>query len=101
VIERQSLRHRRIEIARERSVHDVAAKAGVACQHGMIEARFQERLGRAVVLLANADAECREIVEEEIAPVIRRHDDQDIRPRHHQAMADLRKALFDEGPRRR
>jgi hypothetical protein len=89
VIEREPVRQRRIKIAIDRRVHEVLAETRMPGQRQMMKMLFQERFRRSVMLGADADTERREIVEEEIHPMIRRHNHQHIGPRRHQPLADL------------
>src|SRR6266852_3653478 len=57
VVELQAMRQRRLEIMLERAVEQMATEGGVALEPPARKNLLHERLGRAVVLLADADAD--------------------------------------------
>src|SRR6516165_6974210 len=61
VVELEAVRQRRLEIAVERGFEQMASKRGVALEALARKHLFHERLGRAVVLVADADADRRQI----------------------------------------
>jgi hypothetical protein len=56
---------------------------------------LHERLRRAIVLVADADAYRGQVVDEEVDPVIRRDDDEEIRPARRKPPSDLVEAGFE------
>src|SRR6266446_4936397 len=70
--------------APERDASAVVALEALAWKH-----LFHERFGRAVVLVADADADRRQIADEEVDPVIGRYDDEQVRSARLEAAPDL------------
>src|SRR5262252_4869224 len=89
VVELEAVRQRRLEIAVERGFEQMASERGVALEALARKHLFHERLGRAVVLVADADADRRQIADEEVDPVIGRDDDAQVRPARREAAPDL------------
>src|SRR6266853_4664086 len=77
VIERQVVRYRGLEVAFERGLQDVIRELRVS-RDLLVRAVLHPRLGRALVLLAHADADARPVVDEEIHPVIGGDLDKDV-----------------------
>src|SRR6266446_5062594 len=89
VVELEAVRQRRLEIAVERGFEQMAPERGVALEALVRKHLFHERLGRAVVLVADADADRRQIADEEVDPVIGRYDDEQVRSARLEAAPDL------------
>ncbi len=89
MVEPQPVRQRRLEILRQCGFQEMSPERGMALQPGMRIDLLHERLGRTVVLVADADADSRQIVDEKVDPMIRRDDDQHIRPAGGEAAPDL------------
>jgi hypothetical protein len=85
----QPMRQRRIEIVIERGLQKMPSERGVALEHRMRIDLLHERFRRPVVLVADADADRRQIVDEEVDPVIRRHHDENVGPAGAQPPPDL------------
>ena len=82
------MRQRRLEIIGERGFQQVHREAGMA-RDLLPREVAEERLGRPLVRRADADADVRQIVEEEIGPMVGRDLDQQIGPRRLEAAAHL------------
>src|SRR5246127_3350588 len=89
VIELEAVRQRRLEIAVERGFGQMGPERGVALEALARKHLFHERFGRAVVLVADADADRRQIADEEVDPVIGRDDDEQVRSARLEAAPDL------------
>ena len=89
VVKLEAVRERRLEIAVERGLEQMTPERRVALQPLVREHLAHERLGRPVVLVADADADRRQVADEEVDPVIGRDDDQQIGPAGAQPPADL------------
>ena len=89
MVELEAVRQRRLEIAVERGFEQMAPERGVALEALARKHLFHERLGRAVVLVADADADRRQVADEEIDPVIGRDDDEEVRPARLEPPPDL------------
>src|SRR5262249_10177513 len=87
--ELEAVRQRRLEIAVERRFEQMASERGVALEALARKHLFHERLRRAVVLVADADADRRQIADEEVDPVIGRYDDEQVGPARLEAAPDL------------
>jgi hypothetical protein len=80
VVELEAMRQRGFEIAIERGLQQVPAEGGVAFEPFARKHLLHEWLRRAVVLLADADADRGQVADEEIDPVIGRDHDEQVRP---------------------
>src|SRR5262249_56147927 len=78
-----------LEIAIERGLEQRAPEGRVALEALAGKHLFHERLGRAVVLVADADADRRQVADEEVDPMIRRDDDEQVRPARLEPPPDL------------
>ena len=71
VIQRQAVGDRRVEIAAQRGVQQVAAECRVTGQCFMRIDGFHERFRRAVMFFPDTDTKARQVVDKEVYPVIR------------------------------
>ena len=85
----QPVRQRGLEIVVERGLQQMPPERDMALEPPVRIDLLHERLGRAVVLLADADADRRQIADEEIDPVVGRDHDQQIRPAGREPPSDL------------
>src|SRR5262245_22241775 len=95
VIELEAMRECRLEILRQRGLEQVAPERGVALEPGMRIDLLHERLGRAIVFVADADADGGQVVDEEVDPVIGRDDHQQIGPAGREPTPDLVEGSFE------
>src|SRR5262249_21521936 len=89
VVELEAVRQRGLEIAVERGFEQMTPERGVALEALARKHLFHERLGRAVVLVADADADRRQVADEEVDPVIGRDDDKQVRTARLEPPPDL------------
>jgi hypothetical protein len=78
VVELEAMRQRRLEIVVERGFEQMAPECRVALEPFVGEDLAHERFGRAVVLLADADAHGGQVADEEVDPMIRRDHHQQV-----------------------
>ena len=72
------MRQRRLEVVVECGLEQMQSECGVTLEHLVRIDLLHEGFGRTIVLVANADAHGRKVVDEEIDPMIRRNDDKKI-----------------------
>jgi hypothetical protein len=71
VVEFEPMRQCRLEVVVERRLQQVMPECGMPLEHTMWIHLLHEGLRRTLVLVANSDADRRQIVDEEIDPMIR------------------------------
>jgi len=88
VIQLQAVRQRRLEAAAHRLIGEMHRQAGMAGDR-LVREGLHPQLGRALVLLAHADAYGRIVIEKEVRPMVGRHDDQHVGLRRAESAAEL------------
>ena len=89
MVKLEPVRERGFEIAIERGFEQVAPERRVALEPLVREHLFHERLGRTVMLVADADAYGRQVADEEVDPMIGRDDDKQVGPGRLEPPPDL------------
>ena len=89
VIELEPMGQRGLEIAVERGFQQMAPERRVSLEPLVRKNLLHERLGRTVMLVADADAYRRQVADEEVDPVIRRDDDEQVGPARLEPPSDL------------